>query len=317
MKVAVVTKSKSNLRDALISYLESEVIDYVLIENLDNIQNDVSNVIYINESGSCEKLVKLCKKNIIVISKEKVIIDNLKSVVNYVVTPLVEDYNVYSEVQEEYLFRSGVYQIILKIIGELLENINGYEGIVYDLREIKSKPDEWIFSFESINETYHWLSNKNRKLTNDCTQKVVSFYSDKVYNDSLSEINYLSDKLLNIKKKKHIIDVFVCNKEELKSYQNNYFFKILFKNVSDTYSIYLVDKEEFMKRDVDIYNRLRDGIIIYSDCVYRDTYDDEISLGVVDCKTESIDEYNKDFDYILKQYGHKVNVESDVDEFFR
>lgn len=101
--------------------------------------------------------------------------------------------------------------------------------MVFDLLEIKSKPDEWIFSFDSINETYHWLSNKNRKLSDDCVQKVISFYSDKVYNDSLNEINYLSDKLLNIKKHKKIIDIFICNKEELINYSNNYFLRCYLK----------------------------------------------------------------------------------------
>lgn len=317
MKVLLVAKNKSNLYDALINYLESEVIEYVLSDNLEEIANEITNIIYINEDDDLEQLTKIYKRNIVIISAKKEIVKNAKSIINYVITPLVNDNNVYSEVQEEYLFRNGAYRTILKIVGDLLININDYEGLIYDLCEIKSKPDEWIFSFESINETYHWLSSKNRKLPDGCVQKVVSFYSDKVYNDSLNEINYLSDKVLNIKKKKNIIDIFIFNKDELQSYRNNYFFKILFKNISDTYSIYLVDKDELMKNDFNIYNRLRDGIIVYNDCVYRDTYDDEISLGVVDCKKESIEEYNKYFDYILKQYGHKVNVGSDVDEFFR
>lgn len=90
---------------------------------------------------------------------------------------------------------------------------------------------------------------------------------------------------------------------------------MLFKNISDTYSIYLVNKDELMRKDLSIYNRLRDGIIIYDDCVYRDTYDDEISLGVVDCKQETILEYSKYFDYILKEYGRKVERGGEKDEF--
>lgn len=317
MKVLLVAHEKSNLLDALINYLESEVIEYALSDSLENVENDITNIIYINEENDSGDLAKIYKRNIVVISAKKVVVKNAKSVINYVVTPLVNDQNVYSEVQEEYLFRNGIYRTILKIIGDLLINVNDYDGLVYDLSEIKSKPDEWIFNFESINETYHWLSNKNRNLPDNCVQKVISFYSDKVYNDSLNEINYLSDKLLNIKKKKNIIDIFICNKEEIENYHNNYFFKILFKNISDTYSIYLVDKDELMNNDLSIYNRLRDGIIVYNDCVYRDTYDDEKSLGVVDCKKETIEEYDKYFDYVLEKYGHKVNMESDVDEFFR
>lgn len=316
MKVLLVAKSKSNLLDAILNYLESEVIEYSLIDDIDEVESDITNIIYINENDNIERLTKIYKRDIIVISTKKNIVNNAKSVINYIITPLIDDHNIYSEVQEEYLFRNGIYHTILKIIGELLININSYEGIIYDLSEIKLKPDEWIFSFESINETYHWLSNKNRKLPDEFIQKVISFYSSKVYNDSLNEINYLSDKLFNIKKKKNIIDIFICNKDEFVSYQNNYFFNVLFKNVSDIYSIYLVDKDALMKRDLSIYNRLRDGVIVYNDCVYRDTYDDEISLGIVDCKKESIEEYDRYFDYILKEYGHKVSMESDVDEFF-
>lgn len=317
MKVLLVAKEKSNLLDALVNYLESEVIEYKLVTKIDTIESDFTNIIYVAYDDIKDELNKIYQREIILISQDKMIVNKPKSVINYIVTPLINDHNCYSEVQEEYLFRNGSYSSFLKIVGDILVNASSYEGIVYDLREVKSKPDEWIFKFESINETYHWLSNKSRKLPDDCVQKIVSFYSTKVYNDSLNEINYLSDKLLNIKKNKNIIDIFICDKDELKSYQNNYFFKVLFKNISDTYLIYLIDKKEIMSKDLNIYNRLRDGIIIYNDCVYRDTYDDEISLGVVDCKRESIDEYNNYFDYILKEYGKKINMESDVDEFFR
>lgn len=145
------------------------------------------------------------------------------------------------------------------------------------------------------------------------TQKIVSFYSDKVYNDSLNEINYLSEKLLNIKKKQHIIDLFVLTKEEFEEYKTNYFYKTLLNNISDTYNIYFVDKNAFMANDLDIYNRLIDGIIIYEDCVYQDTYSDEISLGFVDCKEETIKKYNDYFDYVLEKYGQKISVGGVID----
>lgn len=315
MKILLVAKNRNNLLDAIISYLDSEVLDYELVSTFENIESDITNIIYVSDGGNLEVLSKIYKRNIIVVSLEKEIVNNPKSVINYIVTPLVDDKNVYTEVQEEYLFRNGNYQVLRKILGDLIVNNNSFDGMIFDLSAIKAKPDEWIFSFDSINETYHWLSNKNRNLPDNCVQKVISFYSDKVYNDSLNEINYLSDKLLNIKKHKNIIDIFICNKEELKSYSENYFFKILFKNVCDTYSIYLVNKDELIRKDGDIYNRLRDGIIIYDDCVYRDTYDDEISLGVVDCKQETIDEYNKYFDYILNQYGRKVELGGGKNEF--
>ena len=34
-------------------------------------------------------------------------------------------------------------------------------------------------------------------------------------------------------------------------------------------------------------------IYIYDDCVYKDTFDDELSLGIVDCKLESVHTYNE------------------------
>lgn len=63
--------------------------------------------------------------------------------------------------------------------------------------------------------------------------------------------------------------------------------------------------------------RLLDGIIIYEDCVYRDTYKDENSLGYVDCNQKTIDEYNKYFDYIMNKYGYRISTESDLNEFLK
>lgn len=111
------------------------------------------------------------------------------------------------------------------------------------------------------------------------------------------------------------MDIFICSKEELKLFEKNYFFKLLIKNISLTYRFYLIDKEELLVNDKDLIDRLRDGIAIYNDCVYRDTYDDEFSLGYVDCNEKVIKEYNQYFDYILNKYGMEIKSESDLDEF--
>ncbi len=154
------------------------------------------------------------------------------------------------------------------------------------------------------------LENQNKFV-----RKVINFYSEKVYDDSLREINYLTEKLLEIKDKKNVIDIFICTKEELHKFRENYFFKMLIKNICDTYKIFLIDKEVLSKNESEIYNIFFVGIAIYVDCVYRDTYNDEFSLGYVDCKKEIISLYNDYFDYVIKKYGHQITMESDLDEF--
>lgn len=151
----------------------------------------------------------------------------------------------------------------------------------------------------------------NRTTNYNFTQKNISFYSDKVYDDSVREINYLTEQIMNIKDKKNLIDIFILDREEYNTLRKNYFFKSLAKNLSDTYSIYLIDKNEILNNDSDLLDKLRDGIIIYEDCIYKDTYDDEFSLGYVDCKRKTVEEYSKYFDYILEKYGKKLTWEVD------
>ena len=55
--------------------------------------------------------------------------------------------------------KKGIY---LEKLSELLENVNNYNGHIYELIELK--PNNWIFVFESINDIYHWLSKKNKML---------------------------------------------------------------------------------------------------------------------------------------------------------
>lgn len=187
--------------------------------------------------------------------------------------------------------------------------------MIYDLTELKSIPNNWIFNFDSINDTYAWLLKKNKMLPNNFVRKVINFYNDKVYDDSLREINYLAQKLVEIKDGKNVIDIFICNKDELKIFEKNYFFKLLIKNISPTYRFYLIDKDKILENDKNLVTKLKDGVSIYNDCIYRDTYDDEFSLGYVDCNIDTIKQYNEYFDYILNKYGIEIKVESDLNEF--
>lgn len=314
-KVVIKSANQNNLLNAIINYMESEKIDYIVQNNLLELEKNIKKIIYINDDNEdFNNLLRNKNLSLIVISDKKIII-NSKLTTNYIITNLVYDKTEYTDVQSEYLYKKGIYHIFFEKLGELLENNNNYNGMVYDLTELKLIPNNWIFSFDSINDTYRWLLKKNKMLPANFVKKVINFYSDKVYDDSLREINYLTEKLLEIKDGKFIIDIFICNKKELNKFEKNYFFKLLIKNISSTYKIYLIDKDKLLENDSNLVAELKDGITIYNDCIYRDTYDDEMSLGYVDCNTYSIEKYNKYFDYILNKYGFEIKLESDLNEF--
>lgn len=314
-KVIIRATNYSNLLKAIIDYMESEKIECSVQENLLKMADNTKKVIYIDDdSQGFSEFLESKNLSLIVISDKKRII-NSKLNINYIITNLVYDKTKYTDVQNEYLYKKGIYHIFLETLGELLENINNYNGMIYDLTELKSKPNNWIFNFESINDTYNWLSKKNKMLPNNFVRKVINFYDDKVYDDSLREINYLTEKLMEIQDGKKVIDIFICTKDELQLFEKNYFFKLLIKNICSTYKFYLIDKDKLLINDKDLAAKLIDGIAIYNDCIYRDTYDDEFSLGYVDCNESTIKEYNKYFDYILNKYGVEIKLESDLNEF--
>lgn len=314
-KVIIRATNQSNLLKAIINYMESEKIEYSVQESLVKTADNIKNVIYIkDDSKEISDFFENKSLSFIVISDKKGIIDS-KANINYIVTNLVYDKTKYTDVQNEYLYKKGIYRIFLEKLGELLENANNYNGMIYDLTELKSIPNNWIFSFESINDTYSWLSKKNKMLPNNFVRKVINFYNDKVYDDSLREINYLTEKLMEIQNGENVIDIFICTKDELNLFKKNYFFKLLIKNICSTYKFYLIDKDKLLANDKDLATKLMDGIAIYNDCIYRDTYDDEFSLGYVDCNENTIKEYNMYFDYILNKYGVEIKLESDLNEF--
>ncbi|MCI8347417.1 MAG: hypothetical protein HFJ12_05695 [Bacilli bacterium] len=315
-KIWIQASKKSNLLDSLIYYMEIEKIDYVISSTQQKPNNDITNIIYIRDDDK-SNLIEEENIPIIYIERQKNILYERKQMINYIITNLVDDDTNYTSVQKEYLFKKGIYSIFLQKIGELLENIHDYNGMIYDLTEIKSIPDNWIFNFDSIAETYSWLSKMNQALPDNFPRMVVNFYSDKVYNDSLKEINYLTEKIMEIKSKKNIIDLFICTKEELNLLRKNYFFKLLLKNISDTYRLYLVDKKKLENNEENVLSQLLDGVIIYPDCIYKDTYQDELSLGYVDCNQKTIGKYQEYFEYVKDKYGYKLESESDIDEFLK
>lgn len=176
-KILVITKEKGNLTDALQYFFRQEKIEYQILTPISKIEKEnFTDIIYLspNDMYNISTLIKMDIPMIIIDSKKRMI-ENEKTVVNYIVTSLVNDKNHYTEVQKEYLFKKGIYNIFIQKIKELLKNVNNYNNIIYDLTEIKIAPNQWIFNFESINETYAWLSRKNQSLPKNFTRKIVVF----------------------------------------------------------------------------------------------------------------------------------------------
>lgn len=312
-KVMIICKDNSNILELIVNFMDTEKIEYCVEDKISDSLKDITKIIHIgNVSRDTVEVLKNKDVPVILIDDSRNIVDEIKNI-NYIITSLVNDNYNYSDVQKEYLLKKGIYHVFIDKLNELLEK--EYNGMIYDLTELKMIPDNWIFSFDSINDTYSWLIRKNNMLPKEFVRKVVNFYDEKVYDDSLREINYLTDKLKEIKEGKKMIDLFICNREELEIFKKNYFFKLLIKNISLTYKFYLIDKDSISSDDINVILELMDGVAIYNDCIYRDTYDNEFSLGYVDCNDETIEKYNKYFDFILEKYGKEIRTESDLDEF--
>ena len=285
-KVLILYREKNNLVDAIIYLMEQEKIDYVLSNS---VNEDVDFVINVDMDD-----INISKEiPILFVSDIKKIL-KVENVINYLITKLVNDVNEYTYVQKEYLFKKGSYSLVLKKIKEYMLNENNENGVIVDLSECKLIPDNWVFKFDSIADTYKWIAKMNKKSNKFI--KEINCYSEKVYNDSAKEIDYLVDKLSLIKNGMKMVDIFLCTKEELIKFKNNYFFKALLSNINANYKMLFVNIDEVSK---ELVEKVLDGIIIYDDCVYRDTYDDEYSLGFVDCNKDSVIEYNKYFDELL------------------
>lgn len=314
-KILIVSNKKSNLLNSIIYLLTGEKLEYIISNNVENISEEVSHVIYVDlKDDDVYNQLKSLDVPVLVISDKKNVLKPTKSNINYVITNLYNDDTSYTRVQLEYLFKKGLYSILNSSILNFItveDNTNGY---VIDISECEALPKEWKFKFDSIAETYSWLKKQRKLGNNDCVYKVINFYEpEKIYNDSSKEINYLFDSLLSVKNGVKIIDIFICTKEELKKFKCNYFFKALLNNISDTYKIYFIDKEKLSINEPRLLEEFLDGVIVYEDCIYRDTYDDEYSLGYVDCNRDTIEKYNKNFDYVLEKYGQKLNSDGDID----
>ena len=317
-KVAIIAKGKSLVAESIIYKLNQEKVDYVLFNRVEKVVlEEVSIIVFINDldfNTVKEKFLR-SKLPVVYISKDREIIKDYKGIINYVVTDLIDDKNSYSYMQKEFLYRKDKYNFINNIIYDFIKDKDYSNNLIIDTTHCQSRYHDWTFDFDTINESYEWLSKKNKMQNFNIEEKTIDFFLDRIYNDSDKEIKYLIDKVSLIKKNKKSVDMFICTKEELIKIKSNHYFKVLVKHISNSYKIYIVDKDILREKDPEIYNKIVYGVLIYDDCVYRDYYNNEYSLGYVDCKPETIKEYNQIYDEIIKKYGTKIKAESDFYEF--
>ena len=295
--------------------LEQEGLEYIL-SNKYNDDINISNLICIN----IEDISNICRKTnlpIICIQKESNIIETYqKNTINYILTDLVDSNENYTDTQKEFLFKNGIFSVINQKVFNLLRNDYKDDGIIIDLRQCKKTINNWTFKFDSISETYKWLLNKDiiTSKHKNVQKKAVNFASDKVYNETNREIKYLINKLNLVKNGMRYTDIFLFSRNDFDNFKKNYFFKMSIKYTCDTYKIYFIDRDILEKKEKNIILKFLDGIFIYEDCIYRDTYNDEYSLGYIDCNKAIVKEYNDYFDYIVNNYGIPITSEEDLND---
>lgn len=113
-KVLIKRGLHNNIIDAITSYFDLEKIEYVVADNLNAIEKDITNIIYI-----CDEMDKndfSIKEDIpiILVSNTKKVIEKKDNVIHYIVTGLIDDHNNYTDVQKEYLFKKGIYHIFIQ-----------------------------------------------------------------------------------------------------------------------------------------------------------------------------------------------------------
>lgn len=262
-------------------------------------------------------MTSLCNNiNLLILSPHKLDLENCTAPTNTIITNLVNDNESYSPTQKEFLFRKGIYSIVNNYVNQFVSNSDLLvDRLITDITEVSIKPRDWTFDFSSLNESYSWLTKRNRSQNPKVVLKVLNFFLDRLYNDSDKEIRYLIGRIDDIQNGQKSIDIFVCTQEELKKHKNQSFFKNLVKNISSNYKMYLVDKDKLEKISSQVLDKIKYGIIIYDDCVYKDYLDNEISMGYVDCRQDTVEEYQKIYEYILENIAIEIKKEDDINEF--
>ena len=294
----IISKSDNQILNLLRLFFEQEKLEYECVKSIEGKKD--KKIIYINDD--IEEIPENIESDILVISSKKEYLKRFNHLSNLIITSLVSDNNEYTKTQEEYMYRKGIYSVINKIT---LDFINGrtIDKVTYDITNCKLRPNDWIFDFESIAETYAWLSKMNRREKELKVMDLATPDTYNTFNDSDKEINYLTEYIALARRELKISTIFIVTKDLIKEKMKNRFFDILARKCGDNVKTYFCDIAVLEKKEPEILNRIRDGINIYSDCVYRDNYSSEISLGSVDCKLESVKEYNELFNYIKDNYS--------------
>ena len=292
----IVSKKKNEVLNSIKYLLDQERLEYEVAKSYK--ETDYDKVIFITSDVN-DIPVDINKKVLIVTSK-KISLKNYRFKVNEVITKLVDDDNKYTKAQEEYLFRDGIYSIINGFVLDFISD-KTIDKMIYDTSSCNIEPDNWTFSFDSLSESYAWLSRKNNSIEKE--RKVIEIANDVAFNDSDKEINYLSDYIKLAKNGIKITTIYIGTKENVEEKKKNRFFDILVRKSGKNVKTYFCDINVLMEKEPEILDKIRDGIAVYEDCVYRDTFNSEFSLGVVDCRQESVNEYARIFDYIIKNYS--------------
>lgn len=316
MNKCLIISNNNNVTEAITYVLPDVDIEFEVYpyNDLSEITKKFSNLILVNCTLSEKEINKFLEKdaNIIVIDSNITIIDTNHRI-NYIKTDLVNDNKIYSDGEKDFLFKMNIYSILNKQVLYLLSEESEYLNCsIIDIAKCKPKFDNGIFEFQSISESYAWLTDK----LNGETFKEISYMIDRIYNDSDKEIRYLVNKTKKLKEGKIIKELFVCDRENANILKQNVFFKLLINNIGQG-EVYVVSKDKLKDFLQDEYNDILYGIIIYEDSVYRDYLDNEYSLGYIDCKKETIDKYNSLFDSIVEKVATKIESVGDLDEIFQ
>ena len=295
----IVSENENEVLKSIAYLLNQEKIEYETSNSFKDIKEDKVIIITSNEYELSSNNCNDC----LIITNKKIDISDCSFKCNEIVTSLIESNLDFTRSQEEYLFRDGIYSVINNIVLDFI-NENTIDKIIYDLSCCKSTPNDWIFNFDSIAETYSWLNRKNHELVGDL--KVIDITNKNLFytfNDSDKEIRYLSEYIYLAKKGMNLSTIFVANKNEIQEKMKNRFFKILACKCGENVKTYFCDIDVLQRQEPQILDKIRDGINIYDDCVYRDTYKNELSLGYVDCKLETVKEYTELYNYLKENYS--------------
>ena len=294
----IVSKNPNEVLNSIEYLFNQEVLEFESVKSLEGKQDE--KIIYI--SDNIEEIPDNIESDILIITNQKIDLKKFTHLSNAIITKLVADNNEYTKTQEEYMYRKGIYSVINKITLDFI-NDSTIDKVVYDINSCEARPNDWKFDFESISDTYAWLSRMNRREKYLKVMDLGTIDTYDTFNDSDKEINYLSEYISLARNGLKISTIFILTKDQIKEKMKNIYFDMLARKSGDNVKTYFCDVSILEEKEPELLKRIRDGINIYNDCIYRDNYSSEISLGTVDCKPESVKEYTEIFNYIRDNYS--------------